>query len=67
MILHIGIEPDKLEDDKQNILVMPFQITDQLVRGIGKETLQAAEEGIGLAAFDLADKFAYLERGLYFN
>ena len=41
------------------------QVADKFVGGVGKETLQAAEEGIGLSGFYLTYKLLYLERCLY--
>lgn len=44
---------------------MQFQVAHQLVGRVGKEALQATEEGVGLAGTYLLNKLLYLERSLY--
>ena len=42
MVFCFYIEAQQLKDNKKYILIMQFQVADQLVRCVGKETLQAA-------------------------
>ena len=65
VIFHLGIESHQLEDNEKHVLVVQFAVADKFVGGVGKETLQAAEEGIGLSGFYLTYKLLYLERCLY--
>ncbi len=46
MVFSFYIKTYKLEDNKEYILIVQFQVTNQFVRGIGEETLQAAEESV---------------------
>lgn len=45
---------------------MELQITNQFIRSIGKETLQATEESIRLPTLYLTNKFLYLKRSFRF-
>ena len=64
MIFRLRIESQKLEDDKQHILIVPFQIACQFIGTIRKETLQAFHEGIDLSAAHFLYKAGQLECGV---
>ena len=57
----LSVEAQQLEDDEEHVLVVPFQVACQLVGCVGKEALEAAHEGVGVAAFHFMDKVDNLE------
>ena len=63
-VFRLSVEAQQLEDDEEHVLVVPFQVACQLVGCVGKEALEAAHEGVGVAASDFPDEAAYLERGV---
>ena len=65
MGFRLYIETDQLVDDEQHVLAMQFQVAHQLVRRVGKETLQATEKRIVIAATHFTNKLNDLKRCLH--
>ena len=64
MVFCFYIEPNQLEDDEQDVLVVYFQIANQFVGSVSKETLQAGEESFRITHPDFFDELLYLECGV---
>ena len=62
MVFCFYIEPNQFEDDEQDVLVVYFQIANQFVGSVGKETLQADEESLRITRFNLLYEMDDLER-----
>ena len=67
VILSLGVETNKFEEDEEHILIVQFKLLHQFVGSIGKEGLQTLEEGFGLPPLYFLHEFLYLERGFYFG
>ena len=57
MIFRSHVKTDQFENDKKHVLVMQFLIAYQLIRRVGKERLQAAEECVDFSAPNLLYEF----------
>ena len=62
VILRFYIETHQFENDEEHILIVQLQFFHQFVGSIGKETLQAAEESIGLSSLYFLYKLLYFKR-----
>ena len=62
VVFRLHVETYKLEDDKEYILIVQFQVTNQFIGSIGEEALQTAEESITVSRFYLVDKLPDLKR-----
>ena len=62
MVFCFYIEPNQFEDDEQDVLVVYFQIANQFVGSVSKETLQAGEESLRITGFNLLYEMDDLER-----
>ena len=64
VVFRTGIEAQELEDDKEHVLIVQFQVAHQLVGRVGKEALQALHEGVDVARLHIPHKKADLEDAL---
>ena len=69
VIFHFCVESHQFEDDEKHILIVQFQFTffivgvtgNRFIRGVGKETLQTAEETVVVSLLYFFHELSYFE------